>query len=89
MIFDIPKIEENLSEEDSSSSRENGPSNNEANNSVSIKFFKNKVILNSVGNISDRGFNRFRQFGVSSSEIYVIRMLFHTVFMNQHRGGML
>lgn len=32
-----------------------------------------------------RGFNRFRDFGVTADEIHMLRILFHTAFLTQNR----
>jgi hypothetical protein len=34
----------------------------------------------------NRGFNRFRVFGVEPAEIHLLRVLFHTAYLAQHRS---
>lgn len=37
--------------------------------------------------ILSRGFNRFREYGVSASEIHVFRLLFHSAYFANHRNN--
>lgn len=34
-----------------------------------------------------RGFNRFRDFGIEMNDIHMMRLVFHTSYISQHRRG--
>ena len=53
------------------------------NDEVRVKIFPNNL----KNNNSNRGFNRLTEMGMSSQEVQVFRVLFHAMYLRQHRGG--
>jgi hypothetical protein len=59
----------------------------------SVKFLSkfqdnsNESEIGTGGNFLNRGFNRFRQQGLSNEEIHILRILFHTAFFARNRSN--